>query len=234
MVKKYAITFDIDWAPDCAILKCLELIEKANCKASFFATHDTPVNQEIVLRGHNLGIHPNFLPGSTQGSDVKTIVSECLSYSPDAWCMRTHSLVQSSPLLHEIFFSFPQLQLDVSLFMHRSPFAHKVKWNFDGVSFDRLLYNWEDDAHFFAFEEDKYPELFFGDLTVFNFHPIHVFLNSSDGSEYRRLKKEHFGKFLPKLSAEDLGEYKNIRIGTQDYLKKVLLSNNTCVELGDI
>mgnify|MGYP007000192387 CR=1 len=99
-------------------------------------------------------------------------------------------------------------QLDVSLFMHCSPFAHKVKWNFDGVSFDRLLYNWEDDAHFFAFEEDKYPELFFGDLTVFNFHPIHVFLNSSDGSEYRRLKKEHFGKSLSKLSAKGLCKYK--------------------------
>ena len=234
MSKRYAITFDIDWAPDCAILECLKLVEKANCKATFFATHDTPVNYEILSRGHNLGIHPNFLPGSTQGSDVKTVVAECLTYSPDAWCMRTHSLVQSSPLLHEVFANFPQLQLDVSLFMHRSPFVHKVEWNFDGVSFDRLLYNWEDDAQFFEFDQDKKPELFFGELTVFNFHPVHVFLNSSDGSEYRQMKKEHFDKPLNALSAEVVKKYMNVRIGTRNYLQEVLASTNTCVELSDI
>ena len=103
--------------------------------------------------------------------------------------MRTHALVQSSPLLHEIFSKFPQLKLDVSLFMHRSAFAHKVKWEFDGVSFDRLLYNWEDDAQFSVLK-DNLPDLFFGELTVFDFHPIHVFLNSTDGSEYRNLKLE--------------------------------------------
>ena len=232
--KKYVITFDIDWAPDYVILECLELLEQANCKATFFATHNTPVNHEILTRGHNLGIHPNFLPGSTQGSDVKNIVAECLTYSPNAWCMRTHSLVQSSPLLHEIFASFPQLKLDVSLFMHRSPFAHKVKWSFDGVSFGRLLYNWDDHAQFSAFEQDKYPVLFFGELTVFNFHPIHVFLNSSDGSEYRQLKKEHFDNPLNALSAEFVNKYRNARIGTRNYLQEVLASNNICMESGEI
>ena len=191
MVKKYALTFDIDWAPDYAILKCCDLVENANCKATFFATHDTPINREIISRGHNLGIHPNFLPGSSHGTDVQTIISECLKYAPEAWCMRTHSLVQSSPLLQEIFGSFPQLKLDVSLLMHRSPFAHKTKWDFDGVSFDRLLYNWEDDAQFSAFNMKEIPELFFGELTVFDFHPIHVFLNSTDGSEYRKLKNQY-------------------------------------------
>ena len=116
------------------------------------------------------------MQGSSHGSGVQEIISQCLNYAPDAWCMRTHALVQSSPLLHEIFSKFPQLKLDVSLFMHRSAFAHKVKWEFDGVTFDRLLYNWEDDAQFVSYNEDNLPELFFGELTVFDFHPIHVFL----------------------------------------------------------
>ena len=61
MNKSYALTFDIDWAPDFAILHCLELLENAGCKATFFATHNTTLNHEIIDRGHNLGIHPNFL-----------------------------------------------------------------------------------------------------------------------------------------------------------------------------
>ena len=234
MDKRYALTFDIDWAPDFAILHCLELLDDARCKATFFATHSTSINQEIVNRGHNLGIHPNFLPGSSHGAGVQAIISECLNYAPDAWCMRTHALVQSSPLLHEIFSKFPQLKLDVSLFMHRSAFAHKVKWEFDGVTFDRLLYNWEDDAQFVSYNEDNLPELFFGELTVFDFHPIHVFLNSTDGSEYRKLKSKNSNLPLSSLDKQVVEKYVNPSLGTQSYLKNVLSSKNRCIGLDEI
>ena len=234
MDKRYALTFDIDWAPDFAILYCLELLDDAKCKATFFATHSTSLNQEIVNRGHNLGIHPNFLPNSSQGASVQAIISECLSYAPDAWCMRTHALVQSSPLLHEIFSKFPQLKLDVSLFMHRSTFSHKVKWEFDSVTFDRLLYNWEDDAQFASYNEDNLPELFFGELTVFDFHPIHVFLNSTDGSEYRNLKLEQPNLPLSSLTKQVVEKHVNPNLGTQSYLKEVLSSKNRCIGLDEI
>ena len=234
MNKRYALTFDIDWAPDFAILYCLNLLDDARCKATFFATHSTSLNQEIVNRGHDLGIHPNFLPNSSQGASVQAIISECLSYAPDAWCMRTHALVQSSPLLHEIFSKFPQLKLDVSLFMHRSTFSHKVKWEFDSVTFDRLLYNWEDDAQFASYNEDNLPELFFGELTVFDFHPIHVFLNSTDGSEYRNLKLEQPNLPLSSLTKQIVEKHVNPNLGTQSYLKEVLSSKNRCIGLDEI
>lgn len=234
MDKCYALTFDIDWAPDFAILHCLELLENAGCKGTFFATHSTSLNNVIVERGHNLGIHPNFLPGSSHGSDVQEIISECLNYAPDAWCMRTHALLQSTPLLHEIFSKFPQLKLDVSLLMHRSAFAHKIKWEIDGVSFDRLLYNWEDDAQFSRFKKDKLPDLFFGELTVFDFHPIHVFLNSTDGSEYHNLKLEQSHLSLSSLNKQVVERYVNHGLGTQSYLKEVLASKNKCIGLDEI
>ena len=234
MDKRYALTFDIDWAPDFAILHCLELLDDARCKATFFATHSTPLNQEIVNRGHNLGIHPNFLPNSSQGSSVQEIISECLSYAPDAWCMRTHALVQSNPLLHEIFSKFPQLKLDVSLLMHRSTFSHKVQRDFDGVTFDRLLYNWEDDAQFSSYKRDNFPDLFFGELTVFDFHPIHVFLNSTDGSEYRNLKLEQPKLPLSSLDKQIVEKHVNPNLGTRSYFEKVLSSNNRCIGLDEI
>ena len=234
MNKRYALTFDIDWAPDFAILYCLNLLDDARCKATFFATHSTSLNQEIVNRGHDLGIHPNFLPNSSQGASVQAIISECLSYAPNAWCIRTHALVQSSPLLHEIFSKFPQLKLDVSLFMHRSTFSHKVKWEFDSVTFDRLLYNWEDDAQFASYNEANFPELFFGELTVFDFHPIHVFLNSTDGSEYRNLKLEQPNLPLSSLTKQIVEKHVNPNLGTQSYLKEVLSSKNRCIGLDEI
>lgn len=234
MTKRYSLTFDIDWAPDFAILHCLELLEMFGRKATFFATHDTPINHEIIVQGHELGIHPNFLPGSSHGSNVEEIISECIRYAPDAYCLRTHALMQSSPLLHEIFSKFPQLKLDVSLFMHRSNFAHKAKWSFDGVSFERLLYNWEDDAQFADFIENKMPKLFFGELTVFDFHPIHVFLNSTDGSEYRKLKSELSNTALNSLDMRSAKRYVSEGIGTGSYLKEILSSKNDCINLSEI
>ena len=234
MDKRYALTFDIDWSPDFAIRYCLELLENAGCKATFFATHSTSINQEIVDRGHNLGIHPNFLPSSSQGTSVQEIISECLTYAPDAWCMRTHALVQSTPLLLEIFSKFPQLKLDVSLFMHRFAYAHKVKWEFDGITFDRLLYNWQDDAQFASFNEDSLPKLFFGELIVFDFHPIHVFLNSTDGNEYRNLKLEQSHCPLSSLNKHVVDRYVNPGLGTQSYFKEDLASENRCIGLDEI
>ena len=165
---------------------------------------------------------------------MQEIISECLTYAPDAWCMRTHALVQSSPLLYEIFSKFPQLKLDVSLFMHRSAFAHKVKWDFDGISFDRLLYNWEDDAQFPHFVSGTIPDLFFGDLTVFNFHPIHVFLNSTDGGEYSKLKNHQSHLPLSALDKNIAARYVSQDLGTQSYLMEVLASRNRCIGLDEI
>ena len=234
MTKRFALTFDIDWAPDYAILECLALLGRAGCKATFFATHRTPVNGEILARGHDLGIHPNFLPGSSHGQGVAQVISNCLSYAPDAWCVRTHGLVQSTPLLEEMFGTFPHLKLDVSLFMHHSPFAHIVKGEYGGVSFDRLLYNWEDDAEFALFTEQEIPQLFYGELTVFNFHPIHVFLNSSDGREYRHLKHNYRNVPLNSIDIVDAREYKNTGWGTKTYLTSILDSRYKCVGIGDI
>ncbi len=231
---RYALTFDIDWAPDCAIEACLSALSTYNVKATFFTTHHTDLNQEIVRQGHELGIHPNFLPHSSQGNNVREIIDSCLAYAPNAWCMRTHALVQSSPLLHEIFSHTPQLTLDVSLFMHKAKHVQKSKWAFDGVSCDRLLYNWEDDAEFESGDFSDTAQKFFGDLTVFNFHPLHVFLNAPDGSKYKQLKKVLRGRALNELKEKELLEFQSHGAGAKSFLLGVLTSDAESIALSDI
>ena len=231
---RYILTFDIDWAPDYAIEDCMDLIETYGATGTFFATHHTAINKEILERGHIVGIHPNFLPNSSHGNTVDEVMKECLAYNPNAWCMRTHSLVQSSPLLFRIFKNFPQLKLDVSLLMHRSPYAHKCTWESEGVSFERLLYNWEDDCEFTSQRYASDEELFFGNLTVCDFHPIHVFLNSSDGTEYRKLKSCLNGTRLQDLHRETASDFENFKTGVRDHLTSILKSNAKCISLGDI
>jgi hypothetical protein len=234
MTHKYCLTFDIDWAPDFAIKSCLDLLEEAQIKATFFATHSTPLNDEIRDLGHILGIHPNFLPNSSHGTTVSEIIETCLSIVPDAWCFRTHGLVQSTPLYSEIFRNFPQLKLDVSLLMHRSEMAGKCKWAFDGVEADRILFNWEDDAEFHYKDFGLDDKLFFGDLTVCNFHPIHIFLNSSDGQEYKNLKAKLSGMDFSKMKREEAANFVNIGGGSESHLKALLASQALPISLSDI
>ena len=234
MNKKYVLTFDIDWAPDFMISYCLNFLEQANVRGTFFATHPTLINTEIINKGHILGIHPNFLSYDSKGKEPKAIIEECLSYAPDAWCIRMHSLFQSSPLLHNIFQNFPQLKLDVSLLMHRSKYAHKCYWDYKGVSFERLLYNWEDDAEFCHQRFGSKEELFFGDLTVLNFHPVHVFLNSTNGREYESLKEKCRGKSFQNVDFQTAKILQNNGVGVRSHLERILTSKKICLTLDQL
>ncbi|MDC1527545.1 hypothetical protein N8600_00615 [Gammaproteobacteria bacterium] len=231
---EYALTFDVDWAPDSSIQICLDLLCRFGVKATFFATHHTDMNKEIVLQGHNLGIHPNFLPGSTHGNYVEEIIAACLSFAPNAKCMRTHSLVQSSPLLYEVFSKFPQLELDVSLFMHKAKSAQRCNWRYNDVSFDRLLYNWADDAEFNYLGFGENADHFFGSTIIYGFHPIHVHLNSYDDLQYSNLKKCFSGRKLLSLDKEEIMSFINTDRGVKTFLESIMSSAASPISLEDI
>ena len=118
--------------------------------------------------------------------------------------------------------------------MHRSPYAHKCVWEAEGVSFERLLYNWEDDCEFTSKRYALEEELFFGQITVCDFHPIHVYLNSSDGSEYRNLKSSLNGAKLQNLQRQKASTFKNSKIGVRDHLICLLKSDAKCLGLDEI
>lgn len=231
---RYHLTFDIDWAPDASIALCLDLLNEHGIKGTFFATHETDLNKEILLHGHELGIHPNFLPNTTHGENPQKIIETCLGFAPCARYMRTHSLVQSSRLLYEVFGKFTQLTTDVSLFMHKAKHVQKCRWQFDGVAFNRILYNWEDDAEFCNDLFDYSTACFFGQMTIFDFHPIHVDLNSRNGASYDNLKSSLGSKSLHQASAQMIATHRNTELGATNFLRSILSSSAQAVTLEDV
>src|SRR5215467_8520985 len=95
------LTFDIDWAPDFMIDHVAGILVEARVRATWFVTHSSDAIDR--LREHpdlfELGIHPNFLPGSSHGSSPQEVLQTCMTIVPEAQSFRTHSLVQSTPLL---------------------------------------------------------------------------------------------------------------------------------------
>ena len=94
------VTLDVDWAPDCVIDAVAALLIDANVRATWFITHESPALDRLRQRPDlfELGIHPNFFPGSTHGTDPKEILRHCMSLVPEAKSIRTHGLYQSGQI----------------------------------------------------------------------------------------------------------------------------------------
>ena len=227
------LTFDIDWAPDWSIEEVLVTLEKYDVKGTFFCTHQTDLNNEILSKGHNLGIHPNFLPGTTQGSDTESIIEYLINIAPHATSLRTHALVQSSPLMHEIFSKFPQLKYDLSLLTPSIPLSRFIDWKFDGVAFRRIHYQWEDDACFWDKSYDWGKIKVLSPFFVMDFHPIHISLNSCSLINYSKFKSSLGGVSMMNSSRANITNFINKDLGAKDALEYIL-DNHICISFEDL
>lgn len=179
-------TADIDWAPEEVISDTIQLFEKYNVCCTFFATHYSDVLIKCNRELFELGLHPNFnklLQGS--GGDPDEILNSLKNYYPEAKGVRSHSLTQNGWLLNKYKEIGMLYEVNHFLPYHQSIFPYKL-WN--GLL--RIPFNWEDDYHFALDLPFNNSNIDLNDtgLNIFNFHPIHIFLNSENNVRYLKTK----------------------------------------------
>lgn len=225
MLTAKAITFDIDWAPDFMIQECMDICAKAGVPASFYATHPTPILADIDSDPRfELGIHPNFLAGSSHGKTYHEVLSYCIDLAPRASSMRTHSLYQDSRMFAEVVNSFPQIKADASMFLpgHANLMAVDLHLG-EGKLIRRLPFYWEDDSFAETPGSDwtKEPVRSPG-LNIFAFHPVHVAINTARFSTYNLMRSKVSD--LKTWTSDFASEYANKGAGARTYLQS-LVSN---------
>jgi hypothetical protein len=191
-VGETAVTIDVDWAPDVVIDHTARLLLEREVRATWFVTHASPAIDRLRQRPDlfELGIHPNFRAGSTHGADEAGVLEHCLSLVPDAITMRSHSLLCSTPLLALVLETTP-IRVDSSLLLMHATGLSPFTFTWNRQTLVRVPLVWEDDL---VMEEE--PSSWSLDtawldepgLKVFDFHPIHVYLNSSEMGPYRSLR----------------------------------------------
>jgi len=191
-VDRVAITLDIDWAPDHVIDDVAARLIAAGVRATWFVTHASPAVDRLRLHPglFELGIHPNFLAGSTQGNTPAEILAHCMRLVPDAQSMRTHCLIQSTPLYFDVAEHTP-IRNDVSLYLPGHPGLQATTFELPGGTLTRLPFWWEDDYEMLRRvpDWDLVSRTEPGDgLRILNFHPVHIALNSATLDPYRALK----------------------------------------------
>ena len=193
-----AITLDIDWAPDHAIDAVAgEMIER-DVRATWFVTHASSAIDRLRDRPDlfELGIHPNFAPGSTHGETPEAVLDHCMALVPEARAMRTHGLVQSTALLALARERTP-IRVDASLFLPGAASLAPIEYPLAPGPIVRVPYLWEDDAE--MLRPDPSWDAWglatgAASLAVFDFHPIHVVLNSADMRAYEALKRRELDR----------------------------------------
>jgi hypothetical protein len=231
MLNDYVITIDVDWSPDWAISEVMNIFIANKIKSTWFITHNSKKTNELFKYPDlfEVGLHPNFSEGSSQGKNPEEIMANLKEIAPDAVSVRTHGLVQSTRLLLMLREEF-NILYDVSIFLPETPniIPHEVFFSKRKLGLLRFPYFWEDAEEMyrpvtcFSFKHEKNHAW---GLKIFNFHPIHIVLNSCDMIDYYNFKKDNN---LLELSAADLQPYINKGQGTGTLFKELVqfLSNN--------
>lgn len=213
-------TSDIDWAPEAVIADTIELFNRYNVKCTFFCTHQSSVIDSIRQdKNFELGIHPNFLPlMHQQRGTINEAIEKVLEIVPNAKGVRSHSLVQSTPLFQTFKDYGLQYEANTNLPYKNDITPYKL-WN----GLVKVLHNFEDDIHFMykhSFNDTKI-NTFTNNLNVFCIHPIHIFLNTDTEQTYNNAKIHY-------QNAEELIKYRNTKVpGTRDLLINVLENHHT-------
>ena len=218
----FVITFDIDWAPDFVIDSVASMLRLRGIRATWFVTHQCSALDRLRKEEglFELGLHPNFLAGSTQGDTPEKVLAHLQSIVPEAISLRTHALVQSGPLLQMVMRA--GLKVDVSLFLPSMSNIQPLEFRIDGRTLLRIPYFWSDD-----YEMEKampcwhlLPLLKVKGLKVMNFHPLLVFLNGSDIKPYQAIKQKV--PILDALTAKTAEDFFQPGDGTQTFFHELI------------
>ena len=188
------LSFDIDWCNNEVLEDTIDLIEPYQIAATWYVTHKTSLIDKI-RRNHNfeLGIHPNFnflIDGDDRvGSNAEEVVENLMKIVPEAKSVRSHSLTTNSRLLD--LFASKGLSHECNYFIPEQCNFPIYPWQIDNDMI-RVPHFWADDYACLHKNNSTASKLLTRTgLKVFDFHPIHVFLNTEHPNRYNKTRSLH-------------------------------------------
>ncbi len=179
----FALTADQDWASNYCVETLLEFSREHGITPTVFVTNPCAALDAATDGDAELGIHPNFLPGSTHGETYPAVIDHVLSIVKKPIAVRSHSFFEHSGVLAEFFARGLTVDSNICLMFQRDI---RPLCRVSGLT--SLPCFWEDDAHWdlgFEWNFERYRSLFFTPgLKIINVHPFLFTLNIPDAAFY--------------------------------------------------
>lgn len=189
------LSIDIDWAHDAILQYTIDILSRYAIPVTWFATHDTEILKQISDNTNfEIGIHPNFNNLLNQADNSlcpRKVMDQMCSFVPNAKITRSHSLTQNSYLL-DLFASY-NINYESNLFIPSYSKISLKPWrHWNGLT--RLPYLWEDDVSCVLDSQQTLgikDTLKLPGLKIFDFHPIHIYLNTETLERYEQTRFCH-------------------------------------------
>lgn len=216
------LTFDVDWASEETLKYSYNIIEKYNYKTTFFLTHESKFLLDLIdINQIDGGIHPNFLPNSSQGSSYDEVINYCATLLPKAQSFRCHKYFDVNDIT-EIFArnGFKYDSNLCTLLQRVEPFVHR-----SGLI--RFPIFFEDGAYLLHKQNLNFKEigknLFYKPgLMILNIHPMHIALNSPDFYYMRKIKDSLSWKEWNNLDYKLLKQMNYTGYGIRNFVIEIL------------
>ena len=209
---------DTDWASEACIEDAYQFISKHSIKPCFFVTHQSAVLQSLEnAAAVELGLHPNFLPGSDHGEDQDEVIETVRGFAPRAGGFRSHCFVDSTFITRK--FKAEGLTWDSNLCLYLQEGIVPMR-HCSGLT--RVPVFWADDVHM-SLDPDEWSvdalidHFLSPGLKVIDVHPVHLALNTPDLNFYNQHKHR-----VNSLSADELVDLRHPGAGTRTFLDDLI------------
>jgi SAM-dependent methyltransferase len=214
----FVLTSDIDWASDPCIDELTGFAAGLGIRPTLFSTHKSELIDRLGAEGAaEIGVHPNFLPNSSHGSNPAAVIDEVMKLVPGARSSRSHTFMDSTLISTTLRSRGIEQDSNLCLFLQEDivPLRHS-----SGLM--RLPVFWEDDIHFCWPGTDwnldaYYPHFLKPGLKVINVHPIHFAMNTPNLDFYRSI-----GISPAELGPEDMERLRHQGEGTRTFVSQLL------------
>lgn len=184
---KVAITLDIDWASDACLEYAFETIAAFKIPITVFLTGKSNfINQLAKANGWELEPHPNYLPHSDHGLSQDEVTAHVRKFVFHTYGLRMHRYFVPNNFTIDAFLPWiTYTSNDVSHLTAKNPFINKWGIIEIPIFFEDGLYSLKNES--FSVE-DIMKQIDNDHYYVFNFHPIHIALNTREYAVSRKLK----------------------------------------------
>jgi ubiquinone/menaquinone biosynthesis C-methylase UbiE len=196
----------------------LDLTAAFGIVPTVFATHRSAVLDAAEERGAvEIGIHPNFMPGSSHGSGTRQVLDHICDLYPRARGSRSHYYRDDSEITSELVRRGFTHDSNLCLFLqpHLTPLDHH-----SGLV--RFPVFWEDDVHFRNtggdWQVDRYLARFTAPgLKVLNVHPFMIAANVPTLEAYERVRFS-----ITTLGPANVEAIRHRDAGAETFLRRLL------------
>lgn len=214
---RFVLTADVDWASEHCIESYIDHAAGHGIVPTLFVTHRSAAIARAAAAGKvHLGIHPNFLPGSTHGKTTEEVLDHVFDLVPEPVASRSHCFYDNSHVAEAL--ARRGIKVDSNICCHLQEGLPVLEhWN--GVK--RLPVFFEDDAHWaqgksWAFADHREAFASPG-LKILNFHPFLWTLNVPSAEYYAALRTH-----IPSLTAVEAGAMRHAGPGSATFLDEII------------